>query len=161
MHSNPSHAYQEWSRYFHDHQLHDLQVLHARFIGHRYGRHAHDYFVIELVESGAASYWYRGAQQLAAAGEVFMLNPDEPHTGDPATPGGYIYRVLYPREQHFAQVASDIGTSPTVPFFKDSVLRTGPEQYEAALATWGEQHFSVDDVAPVRSRRKFLPDRQQ
>jgi AraC-like DNA-binding protein len=113
----------EWSRYYHDPQLHGLEVLHARFIDHRYGRHAHDYFVIALVESGAASYWYRGAQRVASAGQVFIINPDEPHTGDPATPGGYVYRVLYPRVEHLVQVAGDIGTPATLPFFKDSVLR--------------------------------------
>src|SRR2546428_10247499 len=96
MHLETNNERTEWSRYYHDHQLHDLEVLHARFINHRYARHAHDYFVIALVESGAASYWYRGAQRVASAGQVFVVNPDEPHTGDPATPGGYVYRVLYP-----------------------------------------------------------------
>jgi AraC-like DNA-binding protein len=112
----------EWSRYYHDHELHDLEVLHARFVEHRYARHAHDYFVIAFVEKGAASYWYRGAQRVASAGQVFVVNPGEPHTGDPATPGGYIYRVLYPRVEHIARVAGDIGFGGSEVFCKESVL---------------------------------------
>jgi AraC-like DNA-binding protein len=123
MHQPPHHDQQEWSSYYRDQHLHGLEVLHARFIEHRYTRHSHDYFVIALVESGAASYWYRGAQRVAASREVFVVNPNEPHTGDPATPSGYVYRVLYPREHHLTEIANDIGTSSSVPCFKDSVLR--------------------------------------
>lgn len=127
----------EWSRYYHDPQLHDLEVLHARFIDHRYARHAHEYFVIALVESGAASYWYRGAQRVASAGQVFVINPEEPHTGGAATPGGYVYRVLYPRVEHVAQIAAEIGTPATVPFFKDSVLRD--QQLSRVLSSFHKQ----------------------
>lgn len=112
----------EWSRYYHDRELHDVDVLHARFIAHRYARHTHDYFVIALVESGAVSYWYRGAQRVAFAGQVFVINPGEPHTGEAGVPGGYLYRVLYPRPEYLAQVARDIGTAARVPFCKEPVL---------------------------------------
>jgi quercetin dioxygenase-like cupin family protein len=37
-------------------------------------RHAHDYAVVAFVERGAASYWYRGAQRTAAAGQIFLVN---------------------------------------------------------------------------------------
>jgi AraC-like DNA-binding protein len=117
---------EEWTHYYHDRQLQGLEVLHAQFIEHRYSRHAHDYFVIALVESGAASYWYRGAQRVAVAGQVFVVNPEEPHTGEAVTRGGYIYRVLYPRAEYLARVAADIGTRATVPFFKASVLHDPP-----------------------------------
>jgi AraC-like DNA-binding protein len=117
-----NHRHTEWSRYYHDLQLHDLEVLHAHFVDHRYARHSHHYFVIALVENGAVSYWYRGAQRVAASGQVFVVNPDEPHTGDPATTTGYVYRVIYPRLEHLAQVAADMGAPASVPFFKDSVL---------------------------------------
>jgi AraC-like DNA-binding protein len=113
----------EWSRYYHDHELQGLAALHARFINHRYARHAHEYFVVALVERGAASYWYRGAQRIASAGQVFVVNPDEPHTGESATPDGYVYRVLYPRIEHVSRVAVDIGSTKSELFFKESVLQ--------------------------------------
>jgi AraC-like DNA-binding protein len=116
------HRHAEWSRYYHDPRLHDLEALHARFIDHRYARHSHHYFVIALVETGAVSYWYRGAQRVAASGQVFVVNPDEPHTGDPAITSGYVYRVVYPRLEYLVQVAREVGAPATVPFFKDSVF---------------------------------------
>ena len=130
----------EWSRYYHDHELHGLDVLHARFIEHRYARHAHNYFVVALVETGAASCWYRGAQRAASAGQVFVINPDEPHTGDPATPSGYVYRVLYPRAEHVATVAADIGTTKNAIFFKESVLH---DPRLAILLTDFHKHFAL------------------
>jgi AraC-like DNA-binding protein len=116
----------EWSRYYQDPELHGLEALHAQFVEHRYARHVHNYFVIALVESGAASYWYRGAQCITAAGQVFVVNPDEPHTGEAANRSGYVYRVLYPRAEYLAQVAADIGTGTYVPFFKGTALRDPP-----------------------------------
>ncbi len=112
----------EWSRYFRDDRLQGIEVLHAQFVHHRYPRHSHDYAVVALVERGAASYWYRGAQHIASAGQVFFVNAGEPHTGDPAMLGGYVYRVLYPRLDYLAHVARDIGTSTGVTFFKGAVV---------------------------------------
>jgi hypothetical protein len=42
----------EWSRYFRRPDLHGIEALHARFVRHRFSNHAHDYFVIGLVEEG-------------------------------------------------------------------------------------------------------------
>lgn len=114
---------EEWTHYYHDPELHGLEVLHAQFVEHRYARHAHDYFVVALVETGAVSYWYRAAQRVAHAGQIFVVNPDEPHTGEAATPSGYIYRVLYPRAEYLTSVAADVGRETRVPFFKASVLQ--------------------------------------
>src|SRR6516164_4186309 len=68
----------EWSRYYHHPGIQGLEVLHARFVEHRYPRHAHHYFVIAFVESGAASYRYRGAQHVAPAGHVSLSIPTSP-----------------------------------------------------------------------------------
>lgn len=141
----------EWSRYYHDPRLHDLEVLHAHFIGHRYARHSHHYFVIALVETGAASYWYRGAQRVAASGQVFVVNPDEPHTGDPATTSGYVYRVVYPRLEHLSELAADIGAPSTVPYFNDSVLRD--EHLSAALSAF---HQSLAAKSQSAKREQLL-----
>ena len=113
----------EWSRYYHDPGIQGLEALHARFDGHRYPRHIHDYFVVALVEDGAVSYWYRGAHHVAPAGHVFVVNPDEPHTGESAKPGGYFYQTIYPRVDYLARVAADVGGSEVTPFLKGSVYR--------------------------------------
>src|SRR4029453_7090141 len=87
----------EWSQYYRQAALHDLEVLHARFIEHRFARHSHEYYVIGVVEAGVQASPYRGMRPLPPAGHVFLVNPGEPHTGEAATPGGYIYRTVYPR----------------------------------------------------------------
>jgi AraC-like DNA-binding protein len=112
----------EWSRYYHDDERQDLEVLHARFIEHRYARHTHDYFVVALVEKGAVSYWYRGAQRVASADDIFVLSPDEPHTGIPAVAGGYVYRVLYPRAKYLEGIAADAGIRASAVSFQESIV---------------------------------------
>lgn len=113
----------EWSRYYNGYETRDFEILHARFVEHRYPRHTHDYFVVALVESGTVSYWYRGAQWVASPGHVFLVNPGEPHTGEPTTAAGYVYRVLYPRAEYLARIAADIGRDMKAPFFQEAVLQ--------------------------------------
>jgi len=114
-------AAKEWSRYYHDPGIQGLEVLHARFVGHRYPRHVHNYFVIALVKSGAASYWYRGTQEVAPAGHTFVVNPGEPHTGEAATRNGYLYHTLYPETDYLSRVAEEVGGRRLTPFLKGSV----------------------------------------
>jgi AraC-like DNA-binding protein len=107
----------EWSRYYAFPDLHHLDVLHARFIGHRFARHAHDYFVIGYVEQGVQAYAYRGARHMTPTDHVFLVNPGEVHTGEAATAGGYVYRTMYPRIALMEQV---LGRG--APAFRDAVV---------------------------------------
>lgn len=47
------------------------------------------------MEAGVAGFRYRGEDHIVRSGDVFLLNPDEVHTGRPISPGGYLYRVVY------------------------------------------------------------------
>lgn len=122
----PTVALPEWSHYYHSLELPGVEVLHAQFVKHRYPRHAHDYCVIALVDRGAASYWYRGARHTASSGQVFVINPGEPHTGDPVLASGYVYRVLYPHPEYLATVARDLGLNTGTTWFKGSVFDDPP-----------------------------------
>jgi AraC-like DNA-binding protein len=113
---------QEWSQYYHDDRLRNVEVLHARFVRHRYPRHSHEYPVVALVERGAASFWYRGAQHTASGGKVFVINAGEPHTGDPVLSDGYLYRALYPHLGYLEKVLRDVGTSTGAVVLKGPVL---------------------------------------
>jgi len=113
---------EEWSRYYYDPVLHDLEVLHARFVKHRFSRHAHDYYVIGLVETGVQAYTCRGVRHTTAAGQIFLVNPAEVHTGEAATAAGYLYRTVYPRESLMEQVARENGDGSRLPFFKEAVV---------------------------------------
>jgi len=111
----------EWTRYYRLPVCNSIEALHARFVTHRYPRHAHDYLVIGLVERGAQAYWYRGERHITPAGQVFLVNTGEPHTGESATPDGYVYRTLYPQADLMAQIAGDLGIG-SLPHFKGAVL---------------------------------------
>jgi AraC-like DNA-binding protein len=90
----------EWARFFRSPDLPGAEVLHARFVAHRYAAHVHDSWTIAEVESGAASFDLASSRHVAAAGSVFLIPPGAVHTGEPAIPGGYVYRVLYLEPEH-------------------------------------------------------------
>lgn len=135
---NPENATdKEWSRYYRDERLGGVDALHARFVRHRYPRHAHEYAVVALVERGAASYWYRGAQHTAPAETVFVINAGEPHTGDPVLADGYVYRVLYPTSDFLSRFARELGVGSGTVHFKGAVIQD--PRLSAALSAFHER----------------------
>jgi AraC-like DNA-binding protein len=119
-------------------------------VTHRYPRHAHDYFVIGLVESGAQSYWYRGGRHITPAGQVFLVNPGEPHTGESATPDGYVYRTLYPRLELMTQIAEDMGAGSRSVYFDGAVLN------DPALAAMLARFHRCLEGQSLKSERESL-----
>lgn len=113
---------EEWSRYYRKTGLHDLEALHARFVRHSFARHSHDYYVVGYVEWGAQSYRYQRERHVTSVGEIFLVHPGEPHTGEAAAVDGYVYRTVYPRAALMQQVAGDVGLSG-LPYFRRAVIR--------------------------------------
>jgi AraC-like DNA-binding protein len=112
----------EWSRYYRRTGLHEVEALHARFVRHSFARHAHDYYVVGYIECGAQSYRYQRERHVTSVGEVFLVHPGEPHTGEAAAANGYVYRTAYPRTALMQQIAADVGISG-LPYFKSAVVR--------------------------------------
>lgn len=109
--------------------VYDIAFIHATFIKHRFARHVHDYFVLGIIEAGLQTFSYRGAQHGTAPSGIIVLNPDEPHTGEAATPEGFVYKALYPSADLMQFVAAEmVGRSTALPFF------TAPVIYDATLA---------------------------
>jgi AraC-like DNA-binding protein len=82
-------------RYFRPVALPGVELLHASFVTHRYAPHLHPSWTIALVDHGAATFQLDGVRHTAPEGTVFLVPPHAVHTGEPATPEGYRYRVLY------------------------------------------------------------------
>jgi AraC-like DNA-binding protein len=143
----------EWSRYYRQAALHDLEELHARFIEHRFARHSHEYYVIGVVEAGVQAYSYRGARHVTPAGQIFLVNPDEPHTGEAATRRGYVYRTVYPRPALMQQVAREVTVHTALPFFTRAVIRD--ERLRERLLGF---HRAVAEGAPSLSVESTLLD---
>ena len=73
-----------------------FELLRARYTRQRFAPHAHHEFVFGIVETGAARTFFRGAEDVHAAGSVITFGPGEVHTGAPACDEGWSYRMLYP-----------------------------------------------------------------
>lgn len=104
-----------------------VEVLHAHFRQHEYPRHSHEAATVAVMDSGAASFLYRGEIHTAVAGEVFLINADEVHTGWLAHPEGYRYRVLYldpgALDQFHHEDPSEARRRGRFPAFRETVVR--------------------------------------
>lgn len=108
-------------------QLDNLQLLRARFIHYAFKRHAHDYFVIGLIEGGLQKFSYQRDTFITPPHGVIIINPGEAHTGEAAIPSGFQYRALYPETVVMAQLLAEIkGYTSDIPFFGEPVLHDKP-----------------------------------
>ncbi len=99
-----------------------VDLLSARYVTHRYTRHAHATYTIGLIESGVEEFEHAGTTLRAAQGQLALLNPEVVHTGHAGVPEGWRYRVLYPTIDVVKDVAAELGAAPGTPYFPDTVV---------------------------------------
>jgi AraC-like DNA-binding protein len=112
----------EVARYWQHAAVTGVDLLRARFITHRYGRHAHETYTFGLIEAGVEEFDYGGTLLRAGPGAVALLDPEVVHTGQAAVPAGWSYRVLYPDVGVVTEVAAQLGWRPGTPSFPQTVL---------------------------------------
>jgi AraC-like DNA-binding protein len=112
----------EIARYWQHAAVAGVDLLRARFITHRYGRHAHETFTFGLIEAGVEEFDYGGTLMRAGAGAVALLDPEVVHTGQAATSAGWSYRVLYPEVCVVTDVARQLGWRGGTPRFPQTVV---------------------------------------
>ena len=112
----------EVARYWRHAAVAGVDLLRARFITHRYGRHAHETYTFGLIESGVEEFDYGGTLLRAGPGAVALLDPETVHTGQAGIPAGWTYRVLYPEVSVVTEVAAQLGWRPGTPRFPQTVL---------------------------------------
>jgi AraC-like DNA-binding protein len=112
----------EVARYWRHEAVDGVDLLRARFLTHRYGRHSHETYTFGLIEAGVEEFEYGGSLLRASAGAVALLDPDVVHTGQAATPAGWSYRVLYPQVSVVTDVAAELGWPAGTPSFPQTVL---------------------------------------
>lgn len=91
----PSASLRESTQYFRVAGLSGVEALHASFVTHEYRPHSHPTWTVAMMERGAAAFALDDTDQHARDGELFVLEPESVHTGVPAVPGGWAYKVLY------------------------------------------------------------------
>lgn len=72
-----------------------VELYSARLIDHAFAPHVHDGYSIGAIEAGVERFRYQGAEHLAPAGTLVLLNPDEMHTGEAEIDAGWTYQMLY------------------------------------------------------------------
>lgn len=103
--------------------LHHLKLFRANIVKYAFKRHAHDYFVIGMIEEGVQKFDYRSAQHVTPPRGIIVLNPGEGHTGEAAVESGFRYRALYPEADLLQDIASDVGERQRdIPFFANPVI---------------------------------------
>jgi AraC-like DNA-binding protein len=126
----------EVARYWQHAAVAGVDLLRARFITHRYGRHAHPTYTFGLIEHGVEEFEYGSTLQRAGPGAVALLDPEVVHTGHAATPAGWAYRVLYPEVSVVTEVAAQLGWRRGTPGFPQTVFY---DEHSAALLRGAHQ----------------------
>jgi len=111
----------EVARYWRHTAVDGVDLLRARYVTHRYGRHAHETYTFGVIEAGVEEFEYAGSMFRAGAGAVALLDPDVVHTGQAGTPDGWTYRVLYPKVSVVTEIASELGWRAGTPRFPQTV----------------------------------------
>ncbi len=128
----------EAARYWQHGAVPGVDLLRARYVTHRYGRHAHETFTVGVIESGVEEFDYGGELLRAGPGAVALLNPEVVHTGQAGVPDGWSYRVLYPAvglvSRH--RRASSARRPGTPSFPADGDLRPAQRPAGCARRTW-------------------------
>jgi AraC-like DNA-binding protein len=104
-------------------QFHNLELLTARGMQHRFQPNKHEQYAIGVIENGALGFYYRHENWIAPTGSINLCIPGEVHTGHPAADDGWTYRMFYLAPEFLREIASEITGSPRdIPYFNPGVI---------------------------------------
>jgi AraC-like DNA-binding protein len=86
-----------------------VELYRAHIVRHAFDPHTHDGFGLGAIEAGVERFRYRGADHLAPADSLVMMNPDEVHTGRAESEGGWHYRMVYIEPSAVAAITGEPG----------------------------------------------------
>jgi AraC-like ligand binding domain len=102
----------------------DVELLHAKYVTYAFARHTHEGVAIGVIEDGAESFWYPGANHVATRGNIVVFNPGEVHAGQSADERGWTSRKFYMDARLLQRAASETAGRPKdIPFFRDPIIR--------------------------------------
>lgn len=112
----------EWVRYVREPHR-PVEAMHAHFERHSYHRHSHDTYSFGVTDAGAQAFTCRGGSHTSTSGMIMAFNPDEPHDGSSATPGGFTYRIVHIGPSLVRETLGDLTGRPTgLPLFATPVV---------------------------------------
>jgi AraC-like DNA-binding protein len=101
-----------------------FEVLHALYLNQSFARHWHEEQVFGVVDSGAEQLEYRGRTYVAPTNSLLMLTSGEAHTGEPASPDGWGFRLFYLPSPVLEGLAREADVKLSGPLFFPEVIAT-------------------------------------
>lgn len=84
-----------------------LETMAAHYVKQSFKPHAHDEYVIGVIENGVHSVWCRGVHFQVTAGTVVTMHPGDVHHGGAGIPEGWKQRMIYLSEEKMRKFVTD------------------------------------------------------
>jgi len=107
----------------------DAELLRARFGDFTYEQHTHDTACLALITGGAIRIRMKGAELIARAGDLYAIDPEEPHAGWPVDGEGWSQRTIYADLAALGERLAEDEGAPGLPALRGPIIR------DAALAS--------------------------
>lgn len=103
--------------------LGDVELLHAHYRKHSFGRHTHEGLAVGVIRNGVESFSCKGRNHHAVTNQIIVFNPDEAHTGEAVDDDGWEFRIFYFDSELLRTAASMAnGKRVELPGFRKSVI---------------------------------------
>ena len=100
-----------------------IEVVNANYTKQNFSKHVHEGYTIGVIEYGAQRFYRSGASHVAGQSSIILVNADDVHNGQSATPDGWGYKAMYPTPEHFASISADLYNGKDLtPYFQSSVI---------------------------------------
>jgi AraC-like DNA-binding protein len=101
----------------------DVELLHARYLKHSFGRHTHEGLAVGVIRHGVESFTCMGKGHYAVADQIIVFNPEDVHTGEAADDKGWEFRIFYFDAELLRTAASlASGKQVSLPAFRNPVI---------------------------------------
>ncbi|WP_035351758.1 AraC family transcriptional regulator [Edaphobacter aggregans] len=101
----------------------DVELLHARYLKHSFGRHTHEGLAVGVIRHGVESFTCMGSGHYAVADQIIVFNPEEVHTGEAADEKGWEFRIFYFDSELLRTAASlASGKQVNLPAFRNPII---------------------------------------
>lgn len=114
----------ERTKFWRADDLGDVELLHARYRTHSFGRHTHQGIAVGVIEQGVESFFCKGNTHHAVEGEIIVFNPEQAHTGEAANAEGWTFRMFYFDAELLRTAAMSASKRPVdLPAFGRCIIR--------------------------------------
>jgi AraC-like DNA-binding protein len=72
-----------------------VELYHAHILRHSFDPHTHEAYGLGAITEGVGRFRWRGGEHLAPSATLMLMNPEDIHTGEAATPQAWGYRMVY------------------------------------------------------------------